>query len=51
LRSDAEYLGQEWVSGDGVLYRVTQARNEDGTFREDDPATTERESLVWEAVE
>ena len=50
-RPAAEYLGQEWVSADGVLWRVTQARNEDGTFAVDDPATAERESLIWEVVQ
>ena len=50
-RPAAEYLGQEWVSADGLLWRVVQARNEDGTFALDDPATTERESLSWEMVQ
>lgn len=51
IRPAAEFVGQEWVSADGVLWRVTQARNEDGTFAVDDPATTERESLSWEVVQ
>lgn len=50
-RPAAEFIGQEWVSADGVLWRVTQARNEDGTFAVDDPTTTERESLNWEVVQ
>lgn len=50
-RPAAEFVGQEWVSADGVLWRVMQARNEDGTFAVDDPATTERESLIWEVVQ
>ena len=50
-RPAAEFVGQEWVSADGVLWRVMQARNEDGTFAVDDPATTERESLSWEVVQ
>lgn len=50
-RPAAEYLGQEWVSSDGVLWRVVQARNEDGTFAVDDPATEQRESLSWEVVQ
>lgn len=50
-RPAAEYLGQEWVSADGVLWRVVQARNEDGTFAMDDPATEQRESLSWEVVQ
>ena len=50
-RPAAEYLGQEWVSADGVLWRVVQARNEDGTFAVDDPATEQRESLSWEVVQ
>lgn len=50
-RPAAEYFGQEWVSADGVLWRVVQARNEDGAFAVDDPATTERESLSWEVVQ
>jgi len=49
-RPAAEYIGQEWVSADGVLWRVSQARNADGAFAVDDPATTERESLSWEVV-
>lgn len=46
----AEFLGQEWVSADGTLWRVVQARNEDGTFAVDDSATPERESLSWDVV-
>jgi hypothetical protein len=51
IRPAAEFVGQEWVSADGVLWRVTQARNEDGMFAVDDPATAERESLSWEVVQ
>ena len=51
IRPAAEYLGQEWVSPDGALWRVVQARNEDGTFAVDDPATFERESLAWEVAQ
>lgn len=50
-RPAAEFVGQEWVSADGVLWRVVQARNENGTFAVDDPTTTERESLIWEVVQ
>ena len=51
LRPAAEFVGQEWVSADGVLWRVVQARNEDGTFAVDNPATTEREAMVGEVMQ
>ena len=49
-RPAAEYLGQEWVDAAGDLWAVGQARGEDGQFLPDDPATEERESLIWEKV-
>jgi hypothetical protein len=49
-RPAAEYLGQEWVDSAGALWRVVQARGEDGQFLPDDPETPERESLIWEQV-
>ena len=51
VRPDAQELGQEWVDADGYLWRVVQARDIDGQFLPDDPATPERESLTWEKVE
>lgn len=48
---DAQELGQEWVDGNGHLWRVVQARDVDGQFLPDDPATPERESLTWMKVE
>jgi hypothetical protein len=47
----AEYVGQEWTAPDGQLWRVTQVREQDGTFAQDDPTTPERESATWAAVE
>lgn len=49
-RPTAEYIDQEWLSPEGVLWRVTQARDIDGQFMPDDPATPERESLEWMEV-
>jgi hypothetical protein len=46
-RPAAEFIGQEWIAADGGLWQVEQARNEDGQFVADDPATPERESLTW----
>ena len=46
----AESVGQEWTAPDGSLWRVVQSRGEDGQFLPDDPATPERESLVWQRV-
>jgi len=51
VQPDAKELGQEWVDADGYLWRVVQARDAGGQFLADDPATPERESLVWEKVE
>lgn len=48
VRPDAQELGQEWVDADGALWVVVQARDVDGQFLSDDPATPERESLTWE---
>lgn len=48
VRPDAQELGQEWVDADGALWVVVQARDVDGQFLSDDPATPERESLIWE---
>ena len=48
VRPPATELGQEWVDSSGDLWVVVQARSEDGQFLPDDPATPERESLVWE---
>lgn len=45
-----ESVGQEHTTPDGQLWRVAQARNDDGTFTTDDPATPERESLEWVRV-
>ena len=44
----AEILGQSWTDPSGVDWVVTQTRGEDGQFLPDDPATPERESLIWE---
>lgn len=49
-RPAAVSVGQEWVSADGSLWRVEQARGEDGQFLADDPETAERESLEWVEV-
>lgn len=46
----AESIGQEWTAPDGTLWRVVQARGDDGQFLADDPATPERESLEWVPV-
>lgn len=46
----AESVGQEWLAPDGSLWRVVQPRGEDGQFLPDDPATPERESLVWQRI-
>jgi hypothetical protein len=43
-------VGQEWVDAAGDLWVVTQSRGEGGQFLPDDPATPERESLIWERV-
>ena len=48
---EAEDVGQEWRGPDGVLWRVIQRTNPDGTFASDDPATAQRESLEWARVE
>jgi hypothetical protein len=50
LRPAAASVGQEWVDAAGDLWVVTQARGEGGQFLPDDPATPERESLIWERV-
>jgi hypothetical protein len=47
-RPAAVSVGQEWVDAAGDLWVVAQARGEDGQFLPDDPATPERESLIWE---
>jgi hypothetical protein len=47
-RPAAETVGQEWVDAAGDLWVVVQARGEGGQFLADDPATPERESLIWE---
>lgn len=47
----AESVGQEWIAPDGSEWVVVQARNLDGTFAQDDPATPERESLQWVRME
>jgi hypothetical protein len=49
-RPAAEFIGQEWIAPDGALWRVVQARGDDGQFLPDDPGTTERESLEWVEV-
>ena len=49
-RPAAAVIGQEWIAANGGLWRVEQARNEDGQFVADDPVTPERESLVWVEV-
>ena len=51
LRPAAASAGQEWVDAAGDLWVVTQARGEGGQFLPDDPATPERESLIWERVD
>ena len=50
VRPAAQYLGQEWMDDAGQLWRVEQSRGEDGQFLPDDPATLERESLIWVEV-
>lgn len=47
----AANVGQEWIASDGALWRVVQARGDDGQFVPDDPATAERESLRWIAMD
>ena len=47
-RPAAVSVGQEWVDAAGDLWVVAQARDDDGQFLPDDPATPERESLIWE---
>lgn len=49
-RPAAEAIGQEWTDLTGQLWRVVQARDEDGQFSSDDPETPERESLAWQEV-
>lgn len=49
-RPAAAAVGQEWIAPDGGLWRVVQARGEDGQFLSDDPGTPERESLEWVEV-
>ena len=51
LRPAAASVGQEWVDAAGDLWVVTQSRGEGGQFLPDDPATPERESLIWERVD
>lgn len=46
----AEFVGQEWEDGDGILWRVVQARGYDGQFLPDDPETPARESLTWTLI-
>jgi hypothetical protein len=46
----AETLGQNWTDPNGVEWVVVQGRGDDGQFLPDDPATPERESLIWERV-
>jgi hypothetical protein len=48
VRPSAQHLGQEWMDAAGDLWVVVQARDENGQFLPDDPATFERESLTWE---
>jgi hypothetical protein len=48
LRPVPETVGQEWTDPAGQLWRVVQARDDSsGQFSSDDPATPERESLIW----
>jgi hypothetical protein len=51
LRPAAASVGQEWVDAAGDLWVVVQERGEGGQFLPDDPATPERESLIWERVD
>jgi len=46
----AESINQSWTDAAGVEWVVVQARDEDGQFMADDPATPQRESLTWERV-
>jgi hypothetical protein len=46
----AETVGQTWTDPIGLEWVVVQARDGHGQFMADDPATPERESLVWEKV-
>jgi hypothetical protein len=50
-RPAAEFVGQEWISSEGNLWVVVQARGENGQFLPDDPNTPEKESLIWIQVE
>ncbi len=51
VRPAATARGQEWVDAAGNLWVVVQARDGDGQFLADDPATPERESLAWERAD
>lgn len=46
----AETLGQVWTDPDGVNWVVVQARQSNGQFAADDPATEARENLTWDRV-
>lgn len=46
----AQALGQTWTDPDGVNWVVVQARQSNGQFAADDPATEARENLTWDRV-
>ena len=46
-RPFAQSVGQTWSAPDGSQWRVIQARDPEGQFLPDDPATPARESLEW----
>ena len=49
-RPFAQSVGQTWTAPNGSQWRVIQARDPQGQFLADDPATPARESLEWELV-
>jgi hypothetical protein len=51
VRPSPQFVGQEWISSDGVLWVVVQAREENGQFVSDDPNTPEKESLEWKIAD
>jgi|GEM_PF-1678908 hypothetical protein len=49
-RPFAQSVGQTWTAPNGSQWQVVQARDPQGQFLADDPATSARESLEWELV-
>lgn len=50
LRPFASAVGQSWTGPDGRRWEVVQARDSQGQFLADNPATPERESLSWQVI-